>query len=84
MRYFIFFKLKEMLVLKREKECVLEELAKAQETIAKLSLEKKSAKSIDLYDPNSPDVLNKKISNQLNKSKKQQQQKNESFVFNLV
>lgn len=51
-----------MIILKREKEFALEELAKAQDNIAKLNLEKRT-KSIDLYDPNSPEVLNKKISN---------------------
>lgn len=40
--------------MKREKECVMEELAR-------LNLEK-STKSIGLYDPNSPETLNKKIS----------------------
>ena len=42
------------MIMKREKECVMEELAR-------LNLEK-STKSIGLYDPNSPETLNKKIS----------------------
>jgi hypothetical protein len=56
-----FKQFKELLTFKREKECVLDELAKAQDTISRLVLEKNS-KSIDLYDPNNPEILNKKLS----------------------
>lgn len=51
-------------MFKREKECAIEELVKAQDIISRLNLEK-NAKSIDLYEPNSPEVLNKRISNTL-------------------
>ena len=50
---------------KREKDCAVEELIKAQDTIGRLKLEK-STKSIDLYDPNNPDILQKKLSNIFN------------------
>jgi hypothetical protein len=40
----------------------MNELAKAQDTIARLKMEN-SSKSIDLYDPNNPEILIKKISN---------------------
>ena len=53
--------IKELIVFKREKECAIEELVKAQDVISRLKLEK-STKSIDLYDPNNPDILHKKIS----------------------
>ena len=53
--------IKELLVYKKEKECAIEELVKAQDVISRLKLEK-STKSIDLYDPNNPDILHKKIS----------------------
>jgi hypothetical protein len=53
--------LKEILLLKKEKECLQDELQKAQDTISRFKLEK-SIKSIDIYDPNSPEVLNKKLS----------------------
>ena len=53
--------LKELIVFKREKECAIEELIKAQDVISKLRLEK-SSKSIDLYDPNNPEILHKKLS----------------------
>lgn len=49
------------MALKREKECLIEELKKTQDAMVKLNLEKNN-KSIDLYDPNSPETLNKKIS----------------------
>ncbi len=51
-----------MQIVKREKECALEELYKAQDTISRLRIEK-SNKTIDLYDPNNPEILQKKISN---------------------
>ena len=50
-----------MLIVKREKECAVEELIKAQDTISRLRLEK-STKSIDLYDPNNPEILHRKLS----------------------
>ena len=53
--------IKEMFAFKKEKECAIEELVKAQDVISRLKLEK-SSKSIDLYDPNNPEILNKKIS----------------------
>ena len=53
--------IKELLIFKKEKECAVEELIKAQDTISRLKLEK-STKSIDLYDPNNPEILHKKIS----------------------
>jgi hypothetical protein len=58
------FKLKEILLLKKEKECLQEELQKAQDTISRFKLEK-SIKTIDIYEPNSPEVLHKKISKSL-------------------
>lgn len=56
-----------MLIVKREKDCAIEELVKAQDTISRLKLEK-STKSIDLYDPNNPEILHRKLS-KLNKTK---------------
>ncbi len=53
--------IKELLIFKKEKECAVEELIKAQDTISRLKLEK-STKSIDLYDPNNPEILHKKLS----------------------
>ncbi len=58
-------KIKELLIVKREKDCAIEELVKAQDTISRLKLEK-STKSIDLYDPNNPEILHRKLS-KLNK-----------------
>ena len=55
-----------MLIVKREKDCAIEELVKAQDTISRLKLEK-STKSIDLYDPNNPEILHRKLS-KLNKT----------------
>lgn len=49
-----------MLVFKREKEVAMEELIKAQDTISRLTLEK-SCKSIDTFDPNSPELLKRKL-----------------------
>jgi len=51
-----------LLAFKREKDCAVEELAKAQDTISRLKIEN-SSKSIDLYDPNSPEILHKKLRN---------------------
>jgi hypothetical protein len=56
-----FKKIKEMISYKREKECALEELMKAQDTIAQLKLEK-STKSIECYDANNVEILHKKLS----------------------
>jgi hypothetical protein len=50
-----------MISYKRDKECALEELMKAQDTIAQLKLEK-NTKSIECYDANNVEVLNKKLS----------------------
>ena len=55
--------IKELLVFKKEKECAIEELVKAQDVISRLKLEQSSTKSIDLYDPNNPEIFQKKISN---------------------
>jgi hypothetical protein len=55
-----------LLIVKREKDCAIEELVKAQDTISRLKLEK-STKSIDLYDPNNPEILHRKLS-KLNKT----------------
>ena len=68
--YFIFVindkitkQIKEMLVFKREKDCALEELIKAQDTIAQMQMEK-STKNIETYDMNnSLEILKKKLSN---------------------
>lgn len=48
--------------MRREKECALEELYKAQDIISRMKIEKNN-KSIDLYDPNNPEILQKKLSN---------------------
>ena len=58
----MFFKFQECRILRREKEIALDELHRAQDMISRLKTEK-STKSIDLYDPNHPDVLHKRISN---------------------
>lgn len=60
--------LKELIVLKREKDCLLNELIKTQDALSSMKLEK-SHKSIDLYDPNNPEILHKKLS-KLSKTKK--------------
>jgi hypothetical protein len=56
--------IQDLLACKKEKECAISELMKAQDVISKLKLEK-STRSIDLYDPNNPDILHKKISKNL-------------------
>ena len=60
---FSFVKIKELFIVKQEKECAIEELIKAQDTISRLRLEK-CTKSIDLYDPNTPEILHRKLSNE--------------------
>ncbi len=58
---FGFWKVKEILLLRKENECLVEELNKLQDTISNIKLEK-SVKSIELYDPNNPEFLQKKLS----------------------
>ncbi len=55
------FKFQECRVLRREKEVALDELKRAQDIISRLKIEKNN-KSIDMYDPNNPEVLHKRIS----------------------
>ncbi|CAF0755974.1 unnamed protein product [Brachionus calyciflorus] len=52
--------IKEMLIFKKEKDVALEELMKAQDTISRLSMEK-SQKCHDMFTPDSPDLLKKKL-----------------------
>ena len=49
-----------MLIFKKEKDLAIDELMKAQDTISRLTMEK-NAKTYDSYDPNSPDLLKKKL-----------------------
>lgn len=67
-----------MIIFKREKESVVEELIKAQDTIGRLNLEK-NTKSIDLYDPNSPDILKKKLK-AYEKQVQELEEENEKFA----
>ena len=53
--------MEEVRALRREKELILEELYKAQDNISRMKIEKNN-KTIDLYDPNNPDILHRKIS----------------------
>lgn len=55
------YKFEECRVLRREKECALEELFKAQDMISRMKIEKNN-KSIDMYDPNNPEILQKRLS----------------------
>ena len=53
--------MEEVRALRREKELILEELYKAQDNISRMKIEKNN-KTIDMYDPNNPDILHRKIS----------------------
>jgi hypothetical protein len=75
------FKFQECRVLRREKEIALEELQRAQDTISRLKIEK-SSKSIDLYDPNNPDVLHKRIK-QHEKQMQELEDENEKHINEL-
>ena len=75
------FKFQECRVLRREKEIALEELQRAQDTISRLKIEK-SSKSIDLYDPNTPDVLHKRIK-QHEKQMQELEDENEKHINEL-
>ena len=59
--YFLYLKVREIYTLKQEKECLMDELHKTQDTLSRLKHEK-SIRSIDTYDPHSPEILQKKIS----------------------
>jgi len=61
------FKFQECRVLRREKEVALDELKRAQDIISRLKIEKNN-KSIDMYDPNNPEVLHKRISRRSNEN----------------
>lgn len=75
------FKFQECRVLRREKEVALEELQRAQDTISRLKIEK-STKSIDLYDPNNPDILHKRIK-QHEKQIQELEEENEKVINEL-
>ncbi len=65
MNALLHLKFQECRVLRREKEIALEELKRAQDIISRMKIEKNN-KSIDMYDPNNPEILQKRISKYFN------------------